>query len=329
MLNEPINLYEDTILYEDTSNLKCIINLEWFPTPKLVFEIQDNLLLGLKLREIEFKLKDGTQVKGLITNINKESKRGIIKGRIVKNNDISQNQETKKARFRIPNFKKLIGTEMKICWNGWIINIEKLENTEKIIKELKDNSGFAITHTGEIKKADNSSFEYQKANDLLEAITYYLWFATGRYTCPLFLTGFDDTNNKIWEIWESPVQMPYIAHKSWLDKFNEGNQFGKPFPGFLKLWFLNDEDNEDRKKTLQLAIRLYVEANTYLLAEPSIILSHSALELLSSSIIDQSGKSSAAGYIRELVKWAKLPTEFDSLPESNRFNNLREMIEKK
>lgn len=339
-LNEPINLYKDTIVYEfenQTVNLESKIRIQWLPIPRLVFEIENDLVLGSELKEIKFKLKDGRLVEGSITNISSKSQQGIIKKcEIVKNDDNNQNKPTKKAIFLIPNFKILVGGfinkyeeqnkttyshRLKIHLGEWIIIIDALKNIKQTTEELKKNSGFAITHIGEVKKADNSYFEYQEAYNLLEAITFYLWFATGRRTSPLLLTGFDDTESKIWEVWESPAQAPYTSCRSWLDEYSQQDQFEKPIPEFLKLW-----SSEDWKDILQQVIHLYVEANTSLLVEKSIILSQSALELLSSAILELPDKTSASGFIKDLVNWANIPTEFNLLPK--RFNRLQEMVEK-
>lgn len=342
--NQPIDLYtgemeigkESDKIFQTNGN----IQLCWLPYPRLQFEalISSIPFANYSLEEVSLQLNDGKKIIGHVTNISiKSGTEGSRLSGLVKNTPIIQPEDSQiqahRAKFLIPNFKELYGHpihcldsnanqikthrgRLLLKGGGWFITLDAVDQFKEIKETLNQSSGFAITHVGQLERDDSSSFSSTDALEILDALTWYLWFAKGAFTSPCLPAGFDSTGNEVWTIWNYGITKPFTNPPSWLDS-SCNIQFEETFSEFMKLWL-----NESWKEVIQRAIYWYVEANSgEITIESSIVLTQSALELLASAIlvehygwlsIDGYNKLSTMDLVHLLFKWAGIPTKIPS-----------------
>lgn len=103
-------------------------------------------------------------------------------------------------RFCFESDEKLIaGNRLTLRHGKFEILIQSLPQTSDIIEKLDEQGGYGITHVGSIKRLDGKGFKADKTNEILENIYYFLSFARGFWTPPIFPIGFDLQNNKSWK----------------------------------------------------------------------------------------------------------------------------------
>lgn len=333
--NQPINLYEGQMRVgspesDQTFPANGNIQLSWLPYSRLRFEVLVHSIL-FEPEEVFLQLNDGTKINGSVLNVNTklETKESKLSG-YIKRDPILQPEENQiqvhQAKFIVPNFKSLYARPVRyldseqiskgrliLRGGGWVITLDPVDQLKEIEKTLEQSSGFAVTHVGQLEKDNSSLFNSTDALEILEALTWYLWFAKGACTSPCLPTGFNDAGNEVWTIWKHEIIKPFSNPPSWLDS-NNYNQFEEPFPGFIDLWF-----DESWTEVIKLAIHWYVEANSgEVTVESSIVLTQSALELLASAVLVENyklysrnsyEKLSAKKRICSLFDWAGIPTQ--------------------
>ena len=192
--------------------------------------------------------------------------------------------------FHLFNFVDLVGTRRSMEQNGtlaqaiehvkldcdnWKIELRSVFSTRKDIEKLKQEGGYRLTHIGDIKKPDQTSFTGGDADECLDALRFFLSFAKGGWCEPICAVGFDASGKRVWESWSSPKD-PWQYLQSWFDPHNS-SQISLLFPGFMKRW----EDKEWRK-ALREVIYWYLNANFSSRGiDAGIILTQAAIERLS------------------------------------------------
>ena len=191
--------------------------------------------------------------------------------------------------FHLFNFVDLRGTQRSIkeCGNRkydishvnmvcdeWKIELKSLPSTHNEIERLKQEGGYGLTHVGLVRKANHTPFSGKEASKCLNALHYFLSFAKGMWCGPVCAVGFDESENRVWELWSSPRE-PWHEPLSWFDPHNS-LQISTLFPGFMRLW-----DNEDWRGALHEVIYWYLNANTSSRGiDAGIIMTQAALERL-------------------------------------------------
>lgn len=328
--NEPILLYEG-IAHIVTNNNSLATNariaLEWLPTPAVRLEAL-NLQSEIELtdRKINIEINDRFIIKDVfIASIESENHNHNLYGTVPRGFTLQHSDITQHVIFLLPNFRRIAGTNVKykkciscigrltLRSTDWNITLDAIEDMDQVKKQLDRRSGFAITHIGKLEKCDKRSFSREEAINLLDALSWYISFATGRWTGPCLPTGFDSEMNQQWIDWSYSRTVSCRWRPTWLDE-NTGNQFSEPYPGFWKLW-----NKGGWSAIIKLAIHYYIEANSQAGSiEGSIALTQLAFELLASSILveehkwlstDGYSKLQAADTIRLLLKWAGIPSD--------------------
>jgi hypothetical protein len=192
--------------------------------------------------------------------------------------------------FNIFNFKDFRGTRnsvkniknggtcridhINITWQGWEIEIKKLESTSQTVKELKAKGGYGLTHIGIIRKKNNI-FTGEEVENILLGIGFLLSFARGIWCHPILSTGFNENECKVWEEWISPSNS-WITPHTWFDE-QHGQQLQDFFPGLMDK--LTDDSWGD---TIQEVIYWYLQScNLANGTDSGIILIQAAIERLS------------------------------------------------
>lgn len=318
--NETISIYKgkfDLITKDKVIEVNGEITFEWRPEARIVFKGASATALYLTNQAVE-----KIQIPGLdlehgelrIVNVESNQMNGVISAPFV----IKYTEETVDCfYFELPNFKETFGENVKkinsegrffsrarIEWEDkdYLIILDKLFDFENIYKQLKNEGGYALTHTGKIiPKSANLS--HQQAKVLAEKLGLFLSFIKGRRSYPCFLQGFKD--DKL--CWIDYSAFHVDRHKdadSWLPQTDYSGIPGS-WEGFRKL-----TDNEDDYQCVDFLLHWYFEANNNSgFVEGSIVLLQNAFELLYNWQVKEQ-KLDADKKIRKLLEQAQLPLGF-------------------
>ena len=160
-----------------------------------------------------------------------------------------------------------------IC-DQWNVELKSLPSTKDAIKKLKEESGYRLTHIASVRKADGTTFSGKDAQACLSSLQYFLSFAKGGWCNPMCAVGFDELDNRVWELW-SPPREHWRTPTSWFDP-QRRNQLAALYPTFMKKW-----ENDDWSEALKEVIYWYLNANFPERGiDAGIILTQAAIERL-------------------------------------------------
>jgi hypothetical protein len=161
-----------------------------------------------------------------------------------------------------------------VC-DEWHIELKSLISSHENSQLIKEVGGYQLTHIGRVRKKDNTLFSGQKARQFLEALRIFLSFAKGGWCEPICSVGFNESDMRVYELWNSPIE-PWHKFKSWFDSRNS-SQLEKFFPFFMNKW-----RDDEWKQDLHEIIYWYINANFSSRGiDVGIILSQAAIERLS------------------------------------------------
>ncbi|MBD2491989.1 hypothetical protein [Aulosira sp. FACHB-615] len=332
--NESIQLYKGLleIIQGDTAyEGEGSIFFEWLPSPSInfYFSTQGEFTYQLSLDKARLKLLETeiiVEVYILSVPIIFDEKLEIS-GYLSEPTLLGSGQTLRSVTFHLSNFHSFIGTQVRrknsICSDrlllkvdGWSIYIDKLESLTEIIKSLKSQGGYAITHVGKIERSDQKTFSSKEAEEILEILHWFLSFCRGFRISPILLVGQNSSGKKVWEKWHSnQLISPWKIVDSWfidLHSLNTQN-INELFAGFLTLW-KTDTWND----AIRLAIHWYLESNAQAGAvQGSIILLQAAFELLAGTLLLEDKKITEEAFnklkafekLRHLLKECNLPLE--------------------
>ncbi len=201
-------------------------------------------------------------------------------------------ESTKMTRvvFHLFNFLELFGNRestaksettthiiqhVDLACDNWNVELKSLTSTADNLKKLKAEGGYKLTHIGEIKKANDTSFSGKDAVEYLNALRFFFSFSKGCWCNPICAVGFESSNNRVWESWSSP-RYAWDTPLSWFDP-HHSSQLKSLFPGFMTRW-ADIKWHEALRDTLYW----YLNANQSSRGiDIGIILSQTAIERLS------------------------------------------------
>lgn len=163
---------------------------------------------------------------------------------------------------------------------AWEIEITAVPTLSEIEKKLKDEGGYAITHTGTVRRSDGGDFDVQDVEPLLSALRLFLSFARGAYCGLTLVVGKDCNGESAWEQWGTHRVTEWSGSPpSWFDKMS-GYTLAKAFPGFWTRYQGFQQNDRTR-----LALEWYLESNAQKAIHTSIVLTQAALERLSYAMV--------------------------------------------
>jgi hypothetical protein len=153
----------------------------------------------------------------------------------------------------------------------------------KEYKNLKKTSGFLITHEGTISRNNGSKFKRKDVHELITFLFLSFSFINGFNSCPFYLRGMDKNNNLIWsEISNNRID-PYISISNWYEfPKSDLKSFVEGFYDFFQ--------NSVYKNHINEIIYWYIHSNRKGV-DKSVILTHTALELISWLYLTQDKKN--------------------------------------
>lgn len=330
-LNEEIVLYEGLIgigLEKRCFRSEGKIWISWLPTPSIRFalpSIESGCLDSPFVSHIDLYIPGRTEIKNCLVTANSyggaaESLHGVI------NNYSMQGQaaELHSCVFGIANFPDVRGSSLsykdgslrpgRLSFKapGWQFTLDEAEEQPLVSSQLNELSGFGITHIGEIRKDDNHIFTMESCWPIIEAISYYLSFACGRWVGLILPVGIGADGKPIASAWANPRVDPFANRLGWTDTLNP-QTYEVLFSDFIAAW-----QDDDLREVLQIAIHWYLSANDLSGGlEGAIIHTQTSFELLSAAVLVEKEKwlshngyekIPAAERIRLLMHWAGIPT---------------------
>lgn len=330
-INQPLTLYEGDMKFigkqgdrDIVAHGTGVVKLNWFPTTRIKYSFESNNSVTsnfkeshvLELVNLKVSCKANATKYQLSVGIKTE-----VSGFLHEPAVITSNSNLSYVIFHLTNFHSC---QLLLEANGWKVTIAPVEKIKELTNSLEDEGGYAITHVAKLEKSNKHTFTSEEALDILSGLSSFLSFARGMWVVPLLPISFNAENIPTWEIWYSSTASAYQRNiTSWFPVQRPEN-LTEAFVGFMNLW-----EDPDWQQPLQLAIHWYVESNLQAGAiDGSIILAHSALELLYEHRIGIFIKNNAALKLEKLFKKSKLPiNDLDS--KSNLIIKLLEFAEEK
>ena len=225
------------------------------------------------------------------------------------------------VEFKLVNFPDYIGkvsdigdgymrrNRAEIQASPWLIKITGEPDISDTVKEIRETQGYGVTHSGQVRRTDGSTFSSADVEFLLDALRLFLSFSRGKWCDLLFVRGFDHSGTLVWLRWFN---------------LHDGGNALESFSGFWNLY------NQARwSEIVTWAIDWYLTSNDGPI-HSGIILSQAALERLASGVISSRPSSQdpagvrIANALKQLGINVDVPascTELDTFRQQNNFNN--------
>jgi hypothetical protein len=173
---------------------------------------------------------------------------------------------------------------------GWTVAIRPGPSTKNVMKQLEDRGGYAMTHRFDVTKSDGSRLEAGGATSIIEALRLLLSFARGSL-CGVGLTSaLSSEQTVLWQQWGFSQTSRWSTTPNWFSS-PQGQFLRGLFPGFVR------ELEGSQREHITSVIEMYAESNRDEPdVKPSLMLSQSALELLSWLELVENGAMSADGF---------------------------------
>ena len=327
----PIPLFQGIIHLEHDSTTTVgqgEIRLDWYPTPGIAFELKvpGSPWYGAD-SVVKLRLGDaGEQLLGFVTRWHfdsKESASQSLFGWLGRTAAPESEPHIARLTFLVPNFLEVVGDPIRyserrfrrgrieLVADGWRVVIDPIDHPKGFWRELKNNRGFAVTHTGFLERVNGSAFTWDEAKAIHQALRWFLTWSLGSWTGPILTCGEDSQRGQAFQLWDVCPIAPAKEVSSWFDPLSD-EQLILSFPGFLRLWL-----DENWTEVLRMAVHWYVEANAQAgSAEGSIILTQTAFEMLASKVLGEAAdRLNAEARLRALFKQTGIPVD---IPDSQK-----------
>lgn len=214
----------------------------------------------------------------------------------------------------------------------WVLRLDTRRETSETVKRLRADERYAVTHIGELSRADDRPFGVGEIQEALTCIHYLFSFARTAWAAPMLPVGFDQGDNAVW--WQASALHCTAGlgrGVTWLDR-NDGAGLQEVARLWLDLW-----QDPLWRQVLRHAVTYYLEANRQGGDAPSFLevkytMAQAALELLAWAILKQDpetasgsgpwrggGGGAAEANVRELLTWAAIPSAVPAeLPDAVR-----------
>jgi hypothetical protein len=192
-------------------------------------------------------------------------------------------------KFHIANMSNYIGSvityhsdrsiyarRIAVSDDDWEITIDGVENIDKLIEDLRQDGGFAITHVGTLRHRNGLPFKVTEGLKQLKALGFFLSFVEGSWRCPVLLVGTYNGEIVFRDLSGNTRIDPWKGRWRWSTK--EARYLNDVYKGFISKW----QDPNWRGPIAEI-IELYVRANTYPTVELSVLDSFTALDCLASA----------------------------------------------
>lgn len=241
-------------------------------------------------------------------------------------------EQVHRVRFHLTNFpgvllRGLLGAPDGARWCGtiavrggpWTLRLDSRRETSEI-KCLKAQGTYAVTHIGELSRADGGPFGAGELQEALTCIHSLFSFARAAWVAPMLPVGFDQGGVPVW--WQASARWCTAGlgrGVTWLDR-HDGAGLEEVAHLWLELW-----QDPLWRQVLPRAVIYHLEANRQGRDAPSFLevkytMAQAGLELLAWAILKEDpitaaesvpwhrDNGAAAKNIRELLTWAGIPS---------------------
>jgi hypothetical protein len=251
---------------------------------------------------------------------------GTVSG-TVENASVGSGGELVEARFLVANLPDFLGDALREAgegvrssWAGrlelrtdeWTILLDERREYADVYARLKAEGGFEITHTGSLRRRDGTVFTTTAAGGLLDALAGFLGVASGAWATPLAAVGFDADSKVVWREWKARWTSPW-RHGILCAFDRHKHDLNSAFAGYLRRWH-----DPLWNEPLRIATQMYVEANSPVTADTSLVLGQNILELVAwvrfvedlqthTARDFDNPRRKASERLRELIAWLSVP----------------------
>ena len=231
------------------------------------------------------------------------------------------------VEFCVLNFPEFLGEQDRIIEsNGsydrigaaqlqagpWVVDITAAPNLSEIKKTLGSTGGFAITHTGTVRRAEGNEFRVSEVEQVLNGLSLFLSFARGAYCDLALVKGRNRDGWVAWERWGTNRVTGWFSPPSWFDR-HHGHVLADVFPGFWRQY-------QKPEKGLRTVVSLYLDSNLGrshgVGLDGGLILTQAALERIAHEVDGKkTGKRIAKALTRNGIDEKALSIPPDSCPE--------------
>jgi hypothetical protein len=197
---------------------------------------------------------------------------------------------------------------------GWLIRLDGRLDLTDVLADLHETGGFAFTHVAAIERKDGGLFSWSDVRSVWDVLFHVLAFARGALVGLALPTGLNVAHECLWTRWSISVVDPWSSPFSWWDKTRTADLAAvfRQFMACCRDPYWND--------VLRRTVRYFIDANNPRPLDRAIIMSQAALDLLSSSVIEERAltttlttrthgkKPTAAHKIRCMADWGGIPT---------------------
>jgi hypothetical protein len=239
--------------------------------------------------------------------------------------EVGSAAQVKATIFHVPNFPDYRGEAIHsrttgVCWcgrvvlqdSGWRVTLDSDENLSELVKSMKSEGGYAITHVGCLERLDGQEFAPLSGDEVLQALGFFLSFARAAWSFPQLSVGIDARGNHLREQWIACHATSWPRVEPWWCPHDREGLINA-FPGFFGRW-----RDPNWKEPVAMAIHWYLAAQMqHGSIEGSLILLQATLEMLASVILLEEGnllsttafkKMDAVDKIRRLLTECGIPT---------------------
>ena len=117
---------------------------------------------------------------------------------------------------------------------GWEISIEPVEGLRELEESLNEDGGCAVTHHVRARRVDGSTFDAADAEDLRDALYYFLSFVEGRWVA-IILPIATRSDATMWQQWGPWRVEAWQSVFPWADTHG-GALLNDAFRGYMNLW---------------------------------------------------------------------------------------------
>lgn len=175
---------------------------------------------------------------------------------------------------------------------GWRFTIDSRPDLVEALQAASEvDEQYLLTHVGELRRADGTSFDGATAVELLFGWQLAMSFALGRWVAPAVPVGFDHHQRRVWEQW-APWRCDTVrGYESWWD-----TQTGDDLADFVAA-FIRAYLDPDRHDEVRLAVMHVIAANhSGTTGEGKVMLAQAGLGYLAWVRLVLSGRMSRGDY---------------------------------
>ena len=270
--NQPIPLASTSITEVDGKPADASVDAELRLLPSPLTVIRSNAVpAGMAgTSSCEIVLANGMRMDAMLSSLNMETGATSLMPARQPVDVLDTGQPLRRVDFGVLNFPVAHGAQItvgpdgatflphaQIEANGWRVELTGVPEIREVVEDLKRTSGYGITYSGTLGRADGASFEAQEAAELLDVLRTFLSFARGA-ACGITLVEGEDTNGQqSWVRWGAHHTEPWERQASWFREPDGADVLSLLFPRFNA----QVEEDEGRRRSLFRAIDWYTQSN--------------------------------------------------------------------